>query len=289
METVTESESESERERERERERTHTSPPWVQSSSARQDSLSRTSFDEGYRISRGWVVRGLYSSAVVRYDLRECDNASPPDTCSTHTLRPLSFLLYKLFIAEMYIVHDKLPRIILNSLQLFSKPRRFFYLTSKWQQYDNHKIVKLIVYYLIENICYKLWTKFSWRKNIYKRKNNCKIFDYKNSKVKKWWKVKIIGKIYKCLLNCWASLVKLLVRFPIYSKFLLSQNWILNSSEYIWIFSDFFLIFNFFFSYKKRSSHEIWICFRKKTRHYTQEAAGYTIETIRKYDSNIFR
>ena len=36
-------------------------------------------------------------------------------------------------------------------------------------------------------------------------------------------------------------------------------------------------------------NHEIQICFRKKGTRYTQEFCGYSIETIRKYDSNIFR
>ena len=43
-----------------------------------------------------------------------------------------------------------------------------------------------------------------------------------------------------------------------------SQNWFINLSECIWIFSDLFLIFEIFFL---------------KAPHYT----------IRKYDSNIFR
>ena len=56
-------------------------------------------------------------------------------------------------------------------------------------------------------------------------------------------------------------------------------------------FSIFFSNFrNFFFSFEKTmKNHEIQICFRKKGTHYTQEVSGYSIETIRKYDSNIFR
>ena len=52
------------------------------------------------------------------------------------------------------------------------------------------------------------------------------------------------------------------------------QNWFVNLSEYIWIFSDFFLISEIIFLVlKKRSSHETRICFRKKTTHYNQEVS----------------
>ena len=41
-------------------------------------------------------------------------------------------------------------------------------------------------------------------------------------------------------------------------------------------FQIFFLIFEIFFgSFEKTiKSYEIWICFRKKTKHYTQEVSG---------------
>ena len=60
------------------------------------------------------------------------------------------------------------------------------------------------------------------------------------------------------------------------TKLVLSQNWFVNLSEYTGIFWDFFLIFQiFFFSFEKTiKSHEIWICFRKKTTYYTQEVSG---------------
>ena len=47
-----------------------------------------------------------------------------------------------------------------------------------------------------------------------------------------------------------------------------SQNWFVNLSEYIRIFSDFFLIFEFFFfSFDKTIKiNEIWIYFRKILR-----------------------
>ena len=55
------------------------------------------------------------------------------------------------------------------------------------------------------------------------------------------------------------------------------------------IFSDFFLIFEIFFSRSEKTikSHEIWICFQKKITHYTQEGSEKPIETIRKYDSKL--
>ena len=45
----------------------------------------------------------------------------------------------------------------------------------------------------------------------------------------------------------------------------------------------------FFCVLKKRLSHEILICFRKRTKPYTQEVSGQSVDPIRKYDSNIFR
>ena len=43
-------------------------------------------------------------------------------------------------------------------------------------------------------------------------------------------------------------------------------------SEYIWIFSD------FFFCKKTLKSHEIWICFRKKIKHYKKFLSNRKLE-----------